>query len=172
MAARLNGELADTLGNLAMRCIAPKINVRQCWPTPGEYTDGDAQLIQQIRDLAGTADHYYCLPDIQKALIAIFDVLRAINGYVTENAPWKLVGHDEARLATVLYVTMEGLRVCVMLLQPVLPVKSVEILDALNVPAELRVGVPAMAFGAMPPGAAINGLQEGQVFFQKVTYEE
>ncbi|CAD2220980.1 methionyl-tRNA synthetase [Angomonas deanei] len=172
MTARLNGELADTLGNLVMRCIAPKINTEQCWPTPGDYTDKDKLLIQSIRDLAGTADHFYCLPDIQKGLMAIFEVLRMINGYVTDTEPWKLVKTDKERLQTVLYLTMEGTRVCTHFLQPVLSTKAAVILDAFNVPAELRVGVAAMQYGAMPPGTKVKGLPEGEVIFHKIQYEE
>lgn len=169
MVARLNGELADTLGNLVMRCVAPKINVNGGWPTPGTYTERDESMIQAVRDLAGTADHFYSLPDIQKALISIFDVLRALNGYVTEMAPWKLVKLDLERLNTVLYVVMEGVRVCVTLLQPVLPVKCGEILDMLGVPEEKRVGVDNFRYGAMAPGGRIPPPKEGYVVFQKAT---
>lgn len=168
MVARLNGELADTLGNLVMRCVAPKINIDGEWPQPGEYSDRDKTLISTLNSLGGTADHYYCLPDIQKALIAIFDVLRSLNGYVTEMAPWKLVKTDKERLGTVLYVTMEGLRICVMLLQPVLPAKAKEILDAMGVPEEVRTDMKHFGFGVIAPGTKIGGLTEGAVIFQKV----
>ncbi|KPI82714.1 methionyl-tRNA synthetase (MetRS) [Leptomonas seymouri] len=168
MVARLNSELADTLGNLVSRCVAPKINVNGVWPEPAEYNEGDKKLITALNNLAGTADHYYCLPDIQKALIAIFEVLRSLNAYVTENAPWKLVKSDTARLSTVLYATMEGLRICVLFLQPVMPEKMAEIMDALGVPAELRRDVSSFHYGAMKPGTKIGGLPEGRVIFQKV----
>lgn len=171
MVARLNGELADTLGNLVMRCLSPKINPKAEWPQPGPYNERDLTMIQAITNLAGTADHYYCLPDIQKALISIFDVLRALNGYVTENAPWKLVKSDLERHGTVLYVTMEGVRVCVTLLQPVLAEKSGVILDELGVPPEKRVGVASFNFGVMSPGSKI-GETHDEVLFQKMTLGE
>lgn len=167
MVARLNGELADTLGNLVMRCVAPKINVKGEWPAPGAYTDVDAAIIASLRDLPGTADHFYLLPDIQKALISIFEVLRALNGYVTDTAPWRLVKDDPARLDTVLFVIMEGVRVCTTLLQPVMPVKTVEILDALGVPQEQRTGVANFAFGVVKPGTKVPGVPEGHVIFAK-----
>lgn len=172
MVARLNGELADTLGNLVMRCVSNKINTTATWPTPSTPTDADRVLVQRISDLAGAVDHFYCLPDIQKALIAIFDVLRDLNGYVTENAPWKLVKSDTERLGTVLYNTMEGVRVCVTLLQPVLPHKSEEILDMLGVPAAMRCGVENFKFGAVKPGMPIGEQKEGHVLFTKLPLPE
>ncbi|KAK7200124.1 methionyl-tRNA synthetase [Novymonas esmeraldas] len=168
MILRLNGELADTLGNLVSRCVAPKINKDGVWPEPAEYNEGDKTLIATLNNLAGTVDHYYCLPDIQRALIAIFDVLRSLNAYVTNNATWKLVKSDTVRLGTVLYVMMEGLRICVMFLQPVIPQKACEIMDALGVPEELRTDVANFPFGIVKPGTKIGGLAEGQVIFQKV----
>lgn len=171
MIARLNGELADTLGNLVTRCVAPKINVKQVWPNQPKdelLTPEDKKQIEEVNDLAATADHYYLLPDIQKALIAIFDVLRSINGYVTENAPWKLVKTDPARLDVVLYVVMESLRVCVTFLQPVMPQKSEQILDMLGVPAECRTGVQHFTFGVMTGGVPVRGLGPDEVLFQKV----
>lgn len=175
MIARLNGELADTLGNLAMRCVAPKINVDQVWPKrTGQYTKTDERVIRDVKALAGAVDHYYTLPDIQKVLICIFDTLRTLNGYVTDNAPWKLVTADPERLKTVLYVVMEGLRVCVTLLQPVMPQKTAQILDMLGVPAAMRSGVKSFEFGAMTGdhGAKVHQLPEGEVLFQKVQAEK
>ncbi|CCW62995.1 unnamed protein product [Phytomonas sp. EM1] len=169
MVARLNSELADTLGNLVMRCVAPKINVKGVWPNPGPYNANDQEVIQSISDLSGTMDHFYCLPDIQKALISVFDVLRQLNGYITENAPWKLVKTDVERLGTVMYITMEGVRVCVTLLQPVLPTKSALILNMLGVPEEKRIGVENFGFGIMEPGVKIAPPREGEVIFKKVT---
>ncbi|CCW70293.1 unnamed protein product [Phytomonas sp. Hart1] len=169
MVARLNSELADTLGNLVMRCVAPKVNVKGVWPNPGPYNANDQELIQSIKDLSGTMDHFYCLPDIQKALIAVFDVLRQLNGYVTENTPWKLVKTDTDRLGTVLYVIMEGVRVCVTLLQPVLPTKSALILKMLGVPEEKWIGVENFVFGIMEPGTKIAPPDEGEVIFKKMT---
>lgn len=170
MIARLNGELADTLGNLAMRCVSQKINVDQQWPTPSpnSYTDLDEKLICEISALSGTVDHYYLLPDIQKALIAIFDTLRALNGYMTENAPWKLVSTDPTRLKTVLYLVMEGLRVSVTMLQPVMPQKCKAILNMLGVPEAQQTGAENFRFGAVKGSYKVNPLPEGEVLFSKV----
>ncbi|KAH8618490.1 putative tRNA synthetases class I (I L M and V) putative (M) [Trypanosoma vivax] len=167
MIARLNGELADTLGNLVMRCTSSKINTSREWPQPGTYTERDNLLVRLISDMPGTVDHYYGIPDLQKALATIFDVLRAINGYVTDMAPWKLVKTDPERLRTVLYITLEGVRLGTLLLSPVLSEKAPVIFDTLGVPAANRVGVESFEFGVVPPGTPLGNASEGEVLFAK-----
>jgi methionyl-tRNA synthetase len=160
MVSRYNSELADTLGNLILRCTSNKINPDGVWPKPNEFTDRDKELVDHLTDLAGVVDHYFLALNIQKALEAIFAALRDLNGYATENEPWKLVKTDKQRLDTVLFVMLEGLRICFTLLSPVL-VKSCPIaLDALGIPKELRKGIDAFKFGVVPPGTKLGGLPE------------
>ncbi|ORC89448.1 leucyl-tRNA synthetase [Trypanosoma theileri] len=172
MIARLNGELADTLGNLVMRCTSAKININREWPTPGTYNEIDETIVQLIKNMPGTVDHYFLIPDVQKALSAVFDVLRAINGYVTENAPWKLVKTDPERLRTVLYITMEGLRLATLMLSPVLSQKAPVIFDMLGVPEANRSGLANFEFGVIPPGTPIGNGTEGDVLFTKRSLED
>lgn len=172
MIARLNGELADTLGNLVMRCTSSKINCNREWPAPGVYNEKDAALVQLIKEMPGAADHFYLVPDLQKVLITVFDVLRAINSYVTESAPWKLVKTDPERLRTVLYITMEGVRLATLLLSPVLSQKAPLIFDLLGVPKENRVGLANFEFGVVPPGTPIGSAVEGEVLFVKRSLDD
>ncbi|RNF22781.1 putative methionyl-tRNA synthetase [Trypanosoma conorhini] len=172
MAARLNGELADTLGNLVMRCTSAKINVHREWPVPAAYNGKDEVLIQLIKDLPGTVDHFFLIPDVQKALTAVFEVLRAINGYVTENAPWQLVKTDPERLRTVLYISMEGVRLATLMLSPVLSEKAPVIFDILGVPEANRSGVENFEFGVVPSGTPIGGMAEGEVLFPKRSLDD
>ncbi|CUG85473.1 methionyl-tRNA synthetase, putative [Bodo saltans] len=165
--ARLNSELADTLGNLVMRCTSRKVNMDGVWTLIGETNERDLALIQTISELPGTADHYYNIPDVQRALMSIFDVLRTLNGYMTESAPWKLAKENVERLRTVLYIIMEGVRICTILISPVLRDSAPKILDQLGVPSELRVGVSSMQFGAMPAGAPLPPPTE-EILFAKV----
>jgi methionyl-tRNA synthetase len=160
MVSRNNSELADTLGNLHLRCISDKINPDRVWPTPNEYNDRDKELIEHLNDVAGVVDHYFLTLHIQKALDAVFAALRDLNGYATENEPWKLVKTDKKRLDTVLYVMLEGVRICFTLLAPVLVTKAPIALDSLGVPKELRSGCDNLKFGVVPPGTKLGAMPE------------
>ena len=170
MVARLNGELADTLGNLLLRCVSRKLNPAGVWPAPGPLNDSDRAMIQHVSELPGTVDHYFLIPDIQRALIAVFDVLRELNGYTTENAPWKLVKDptQKVRLDTCMYIVQEGVRMCVTLLSPILVDTAPRMLKQLGVPQELRRGPRALQFGCVAPGTALGPESEQEVFFPKV----
>jgi methionyl-tRNA synthetase len=170
MVARLNAELADTLGNLIMRCTSRKVNIDGVWTLIGDTNERDLALIRTISELPGTADHYYNIPDVQRALMAIFGVLRALNGYMSDNAPWKLAKENVERLRTVLYIIMEGVRICTILISPVLRDSAPKILDQLGVAPELRVGVASMQFGAMRAGVPLPTPSE-DILFPKVVTE-
>lgn len=169
MISRLNGDLADTYGNLVMRCVAPKLNPEAVWPALGQLTKGDETLIQHIKELPGIVDHYFLIPDTQRAVIAIFDLLREANVYISENEPWNLIKQGNPRLATVLYLAMECTRICTTLLQPIMPVISKKILDQLGVPSELRTGLPALEFGAIPAGTKLNPTPDDILFPKFIT---
>jgi methionyl-tRNA synthetase len=167
MIMRLNGELADSLGNLCMRCTSSKINPEAKVPkvpSPEEYTDEDKILVQKINNLFDLVNRHMEHADIQKSLIAIFELLGSLNEFVTKVKPWELVKKDKQRLQTVLYVLIEGLRIVATLLQPYMPDSAKGILDYLNVPQNLRQGKHVFKVGLLPPGTPIT---EAKVLFTK-----
>jgi methionyl-tRNA synthetase len=165
MIARLNGELADTLGNLVLRCVSKKIITDGKVPKATAPTDADQLLATQVTDLIATVDHFMLVPDIQEALKQIFEVLRALNLYVTFNEPWKLAKSDPVRCGTVAYYMMESVRICSILLYPVMPVIADDILNQLGaVDPTLRKGIAALKWGGLVPGTALG---EGRVLFVK-----
>ena len=65
-------------------------------------------------------------------------MLAAANKYFSAQEPWKLKKTDEARMATVLWVTIEVVRIITLLVQPVMPQSTAQLLDLLAVPADAR----------------------------------
>ncbi len=62
----------------------------------------------------------------------IMDFVRSINVYMEKNQPWKLVKEDKELAGIVLYNAAESLRIATLMLSPVIPKKSQEILDTLG----------------------------------------
>ena len=62
----------------------------------------------------------------------IMDFVRSINVYMEKNQPWKLVKEDKDLAGIVLYNAAESLRIATLMLSPVMPQKSQEILDTLG----------------------------------------
>jgi methionyl-tRNA synthetase len=70
------------------------------------------------------------------ALEAIWSVLGAANKYFSAQEPWVLrksdLPEDEARFRTVLYTTLETVRIAALLSQPVMPESTGKLLDLLG----------------------------------------
>ena len=73
-----------------------------------------------------------------EALEDVWKVVRAANGYIDRQAPWALRRTDPARMAAVLRVLADVLRVIATVLQPFMPGSMARMLDQLGVPADAR----------------------------------
>jgi methionyl-tRNA synthetase len=76
------------------------------------------------------------------ALEAIWSVLGAANKYFSAQEPWVLrksnEAADQARFRTVLYTTLETVRIAALLSQPVMPDSMAKLLDLLGQPEDQR----------------------------------
>jgi methionyl-tRNA synthetase len=107
-------------------------------PTPGDLTPADEAILAEayaIGDKARAAMREYAL---HQALADIWHVVAQANRYFAAEEPWVKRKSDPARMATVLYVTAELLRVVAIFVQPFMPAKMAELLDLLAVPADGR----------------------------------
>ncbi len=139
MINRMNGELANDLGNLAQRSLSMinKNNDAQL-PTPGEFSAEDQALLDAAGALLPKLRDTIDRQQFHEGLEAVWQVVRAANGYVDRQAPWALKKTDPARMHTVLYVLADTIRQLALLLQPVMPGSTARLLDQLAVPAARR----------------------------------
>jgi methionyl-tRNA synthetase len=152
---RINGDLANDLGNLAQRVLS-MIN-RNCGaavPEPGNLTPADEALLVAARRLLPQLRIEFAEQAFHRALEAIWAVVGNANRYVDEQAPWTLRKTDEARMRTVLYVLAEVIRHLAIYVQPVVPTAAAKLLDQLAVPADAR-DFGALGTGALNPGTPL-----------------
>ena len=84
------------------------------------------------------------------ALEKIWAAVASANKYIDEQAPWTLKKSNTERMGTVLNTLVEVLRCLAIVLQPVMPRSSNEMLNQLNVPIDQRV------FTSLTPAAKIR----------------
>ncbi|MGO1539104.1 MAG: methionine--tRNA ligase [Leucobacter sp.] len=141
LAARYQAELANGFGNLASRVLAMNNKYFEGRvPAPSAVTDSDVAIQDLAASAASRADAYIEKFAVHDAIAAIWELVDALNGYITEQQPWVLA-KDPAqrdRLATVLYTATEGLRALAELLSPVLPQATAKLWVALG--AETTLG--------------------------------
>jgi methionyl-tRNA synthetase len=130
---RMNADLANNLGNLAQRSLSMVAkNLDGVVPEPGDLTSADTALLEAADGLLDAARSAFEKQEFSRALEAIWGVLGDTNAYFAEQAPWVLRKTDPARMATVLYVTLEVLRIVSILVQPVMPGSAAKLLDVLG----------------------------------------
>jgi methionyl-tRNA synthetase len=125
---RYSSELANELGNLASRAIS-MVHRYRGGVVPA--ADVDAAVLPDVREeVAAHMDAF----DIDAALDRVWLLVRRLNQYVEEQAPWKLAKDPDAAgdLDRTLATLVEGVRVVAVLLHPWLPGKMDELLDALG----------------------------------------
>jgi methionyl-tRNA synthetase len=158
MIGRLNGDLANDLGNLAQRVLSfVQKNAGAAVPQPGAFTAADRKMLDDARNLLVIVRAELDEQAFHKALDALWQVVGAANRYVDEQAPWTLRKTDPARMNTVLYVLMETLRRLALLIQPFMPHSMTKLLDQLAVPADARTF--AALDTALTPGTALPAPQ-------------
>jgi methionyl-tRNA synthetase len=139
LVSRLNTELANDLGNLAQRSLS--LMARNCdarLPPRGAASEEDAAILAAAGALPGLLRGLIDRQAFHEALEEVWKVVRAGNGYIDRQAPWALRKTDPERMAFVLRVLADVLRVIATVLQPFMPDSMAKMLDQLGVPAAAR----------------------------------
>ena len=139
--ARMNADLANDIGNLAQRSLT--MIARNCGGRVPDWRgvqpgDDDLTMLARADALIGEARRHMKGFALHLAIGAVFEVVSGANRYFAAAEPWRLAKSDPARMALVLYVTVETLRIAAILLQPAMPGSMGALLDLLGVPAEAR----------------------------------
>jgi methionyl-tRNA synthetase len=130
---RYERELANDLGNLVSRTTAMIARYRD-----GVLEQTDASPPWDLDSLRAALVSALDRFEITNALDEIWLLVRRLNQYVEESAPWQLA-KDEARsaeLTAVLYNLADGLTAIAVALAPYLPDSAPRILAALGQPAD------------------------------------
>ncbi len=153
---RLNGELANALGNLANRTLSLiQRNCEATLPAPAETAPGDVALRGLVAALPATVGGHLDRQEYHLALEAVMALAREANGYITVEAPWALKKTDPVRMAVVLRHLHDTLRALATVLQPFMPDTMAKLLAQLGVPEAARglahLAEPLPAGLALPP---------------------
>ena len=162
---RINGELANTLGNLVQRTIS----------MGHKYFDGtvinknivedlDNTFISEINNLENKFSEKFDKLMVSDAIEEVFKLLRLSNKYIDDTTPWILAKDElkQDRLETVLFNLLESIRVCSNFLNCVMPDTSQKIFNQINNFEKDRVYLISN----------IYNLGKAEVLFQRIDKEK
>ena len=140
MIHRMNGDLANDLGNLSQRVLSMIFkNCDGVMPAlPATPTDDDQAMLDAADALLPAVRSAIDMQAFHEALRLIWQVVADANRYVDTTAPWGLKKTDPKRMEEVLAVLAECIRQVAILAQPVMPQATALMLDQLGVAAESR----------------------------------
>ncbi|MBQ5591419.1 MAG: methionine--tRNA ligase [Clostridia bacterium] len=132
---RYNSDLANTLGNLVNRTVAMTNKYFGGEVMSADVCeDVDNELKALAVDTVAKVDKLFGEYRVSDTLEAIFSLAKRCNKYIDETMPWALAKDEEkkARLGTVLYNLLEGIRFTAVLLSPFMPETAQKIFEQLN----------------------------------------
>ncbi|GAA2743368.1 methionine--tRNA ligase [Kitasatospora cinereorecta] len=174
--ARYTSELANDFGNLASR-VAAMVGKYYEGSLPAATAAGDAEqaVVDGLKKAVEEADRKIGEElDFAGGIAAVFEFIKLVNGYLSEQEPWKVAKdtspEGQARLATILYTSAEALRASAVLLNPLMPATAEKLWVSLG--AEESLGALAAQtiatvadWGRLPAGATVT---KGDILFPRL----
>ncbi len=162
---RYNADLANGLGNLASRTLT-MINryFKGEVPYPSHArTAADDAIAETARKTITEYNALFEQYQFSRALESAWGLVAAVDKYIVENEPWALgEKQDEesrARLATVLYISAEALRIVTALAHPVIPEGTAKIWTQMGLGDIRKFDLPQLKWGQLELSVKLGEVQ-------------
>ena len=170
---RYNTDLVNNLGNLVKRTLDMQkkyFNKEVLAPVEKEELDNElVSVCEKAYDAyVKNMDSFH----IADAIDNVIEMLSRANKYIDETTPWSLAKDESRRdrLATVLYNLLETIRWGAIMLAPIIPQTSAEILEKLSATEDGfdTIGTESL-FGGVKVGTALG---DSRVMFARIDEEK
>ena len=133
---RNNSELLAIFGNFVNRTLVltDKFFGNRV-PAPGEMSDYDRRVAEEAGTFPDRIGNMLDRFRFRDSLSELMNLARLGNKYLTDSEPWKLIKTDEARVGTILNISLQLCANLAILCEPFLPFTSKRICQMMNLSA-------------------------------------
>jgi len=135
----INSDLANNYGNLCQRVFAFIKN--NCGNVVNRYkknSDSDRKLIEETKSLEKNLRNEMDNQNINAYLKSVIKISFLTNKYINDEEPWKLKNDNIEKMNNILHLSLEQIAKISILLNPIIPLSSNKVLDALNISKNKR----------------------------------
>lgn len=158
--SRYNADLANGWGNTFARVIAMARRYFDGKTPPQACADNAlrAKAEEVVARYLEAMESF----EFHRALEAVWELLSAVDSYVTEKAPWSVFKAEGASpsLSRIVYNCLESLRLVAVMTSPVMPATAGKVFAALNVDGH---GTRELGWGMLPVSVPL-GPEQGPLF--------
>ena len=135
----INSDLANNYGNLCQRVFSfIKNNCNNKVVKTKKISNSDKKLINQTELILKSLRNEMNNQNLNNYIKSVINISFLTNKYINDEEPWKLKKSDTEKMNNILHLALEQIAKISILLNPIIPLASTKVLDALNIDMKLR----------------------------------
>jgi methionyl-tRNA synthetase len=135
----INSDLANNFGNLCQRIFSfIKNNCKNEVLKNNNISLNDKKFIKQTEDLTKNLKTEMNNQNLNSYIKSVIKISFLTNKYINDEEPWKLKKSDLEKMNNILHISLDHIAKIAILLNPIIPLSTTKVLDALNLKTEDR----------------------------------
>ena len=135
----INSDLANNFGNLCQRIFSfIKNNCKNEVLKNNNISLNDKKFIKQTEDLTKNLKTEMNNQNLNSYIKSVIKISFLTNKYINDEEPWKLKKSDLGKMNNILHISLDHIAKIAILLNPIIPLSTTKVLDALNLKTEDR----------------------------------
>jgi len=135
----INSDLANNYGNLCQRVFSfVKNNCKNKVIKTKNISDADKKLIKQTKVLTKDLRNLMNYQNLNNYIKSVINISFLTNKYINDEEPWKLKKNNIKKMNNILHLSLEQIAKISILLNPIIPIATTKVLEALKINAKSR----------------------------------
>ena len=135
----INSDLANNYGNLCQRIFAfVKNNCKSEVKKNKNLSSADKKIIKSTENITKNLRDKIKNQNLNDYIKSVINISFLTNKYINDEEPWKIKKTNIEKMNNILHISLEQIAKISILLNPIIPIASSKVLDALNVKSDLR----------------------------------